>query len=138
MKTVLLFGTFDFLHSGHLHAFEEAKKLGDKLIVSVASDVAVKSIKGKLPIHTQDERLSLVQHLDVVDEAFVGDEELGVYSFFETMKPEIIALGYDQDGLMQDLKRFMNERNYTARIVILSMYKDGNTKSSSIKNELGL
>ncbi len=138
MKTILIFGTFDFLHSGHLHAFEEAKKLEGKLIVSVASDKAVESIKGKAPIHTEDERLALVQHIDVVDEAFVGDQELGVYSFFSTLMPDVIALGYDQDGLKEDLQKFFQTHGYTTELVTLSIYKDGKTKSSSIKSELGL
>ncbi len=138
MKTVLLFGTFDFLHSGHLHAFQEAKKLGEKLVVSVARDAAVKSIKGKVPIHKEQERLSLVQHIDVVDEAFLGDEELGVYSFFNELKPDIIAVGYDQEGLREDIQKFLKVNNGNANIVMLSIYKDGKTKSSSIKTTLGL
>ncbi len=138
MKTVLLFGTFDFLHSGHLHAFEEAKRQGEKLVVSVASDAAVESIKGKAPIHEEDERLLLVQHIDVVDDAFVGDEELGVYSFFSSLMPDVIALGYDQEGLKTDLQRFIEVNNYKTELTTLSMYKDGKTKSSSIKTELGL
>jgi FAD synthetase len=138
MKTILIFGTFDFLHSGHLHAFQEAKKLGDRLVVSIARDVSVENIKGKTPIHSEEERLRLVQHIDVVDEAFLGDEELGVYSFFSELKPDIIALGYDQDGLKLDLERFIKKHNYKAKIVTLSIYKEGKTKSSSIKKKLGL
>ena len=138
MKTVLFFGTFDFLHSGHIYAFEQAKKLGERLIVSVASDVAVKIIKGRVPIHSQNERLALVQHVDIVDEAFIGDEELGVYSFFLSVVPDVVALGYDQDMLKADLKQYIEKSNHTTHVVTLPIYRDGKTKSSSIKADLGI
>lgn len=138
MKTVLLFGTFDFLHSGHLHAFQEAKALGDRLVVSIARDKIVEQIKGKAPIHDEAERLGLVQHIEIVDDAFLGDEELGVYSFFSDVKPDVIALGYDQQELKQDIERFLEESGNKATLVTISAYKDGATKSSGIKNELGL
>lgn len=138
MKTVLLFGTFDFLHSGHLHAFKEAKQLGETLMVSVASDAAVKSIKGQAPIHTQDERLALVRHIDVVDEAFIGDEALGVYTFFKQSIPDVIALGYDQQALQEDIEQFMKENQINAELALLSTYNDGKTKSSTIKTALDI
>ena len=138
MKTVLLFGTFDFLHSGHLHAFQEADKLGDRLVVSVARDSAIDKIKGKAPIHSEHERLALVNHIEIVDIAFLGDKELGIYSFFEELQPDIVALGYDQDGLKRDLEIFIKEHEYNSTIVTLSIYKEGEIKSSTIKTKLGL
>lgn len=138
MNTVLLFGTFDFLHSGHLYAFEEAKKLGETLIVSIASDVAVEKIKGKKPIHLETERLELVQHIDIVDSAFIGDNELGVYSFFSEVQPDIIAVGYDQKELQTDLQIFLKKHGHKTQLILLPIYKEGKTKSSSIKADLGL
>ena len=138
MKTVLLFGTFDFLHSGHLHVFMEAKELGDRLFVSVASDAAVQEIKGNAPIHTQQERLSLVQHIDIVDTAFIGDETLGSYSFFAEFVPDVIALGHDQSGLEKNILSFIQKHGYQTKLVSLSRYKDGVTRSSTIKANLGI
>ncbi|EKD68199.1 MAG: Cytidylyltransferase [uncultured bacterium] len=138
MKKVLSFGTFDFLHSGHIFTFEKARKLGDTLIVSVARDRAIKKIKGKNPLHTEDERLALVRHIDMVDEAFLGDEELGVYSFFKKFVPDIIALGYDQPELKKDVEAFIATNEYHTICITLPPYKNGKTKSSTIKKSLGL
>ncbi|PIR03190.1 MAG: FAD synthase [Candidatus Magasanikbacteria bacterium CG11_big_fil_rev_8_21_14_0_20_43_7] len=138
MNTVLIFGTFDFLHSGHLHAFEEAKKLGDHLIVCVGRDKAVEEIKGTLPIHSEDERLRLVKHVDLVDDAFLGDEAQGIYSFFENIQPDVIALGYDQHDLRDDIEVYMKAHHAHAVLVNLPAYKQGDTKSSTIKHALGL
>lgn len=138
MKTVLIFGTFDFLHSGHLYALKKAKKLGDTLIVSVTRDSVVKKIKGKAPIHSEKERLELVQNLYIVDKAFLGDSNLGRYSFFKKLKPDYVALGYDQYDLKSDIEKFIKKNGYISSIVILPTYNNGKTKSSNIKQTLGL
>ncbi|HBB37712.1 MAG: Cytidylyltransferase [Candidatus Magasanikbacteria bacterium GW2011_GWD2_43_18] len=138
MKTVLLFGTFDFLHSGHMHTFEEAKKLGDTLIVSVARDKAVETIKAKFPLHSEEERLNLVRHIDIVDDAILGDEEQSVYSFFDKFIPDIIALGYDQDALKEDIETFIATHDYATTCVTLPVYKNGDMKSSRIKETLAI
>ncbi|PIR76570.1 MAG: FAD synthase [Candidatus Magasanikbacteria bacterium CG10_big_fil_rev_8_21_14_0_10_42_10] len=138
MKTVLLFGTFDFLHSGHIFTFEEAKKLGDILVVSVARDSAVENIKGKKPLHAEEERLALVKHIDIVDDAFLGDEEQSVYSFFAEFVPDVIALGYDQDALKADLETFLKARRIATSYITLPAYKPEQMKSSKIKESFGI
>ena len=121
-----------------MHVFTEAKKLGDRLVVSVASDAAVQEIKGKAPIHTEQERLSLVQHIDIVDTAFIGDEILGAYSFFSEFVPDVIALGHDQATLGEHISSFIQDKGYPTTVVTLSRYSDGNTRSSTIKANLGI
>lgn len=138
MSTVLLFGTFDFFHSGHLHAFLEAKKHADKLVVCVARDVAVKAIKGTTPIHRETERLALVQHIDLVDTAILGDEDQGVYSVIANFHPDVIALGHDQQALETSLSAFLATHGQRIPLVTLSAYGDGQSKSSTIKARLGL
>jgi len=138
MKTILLFGTFDFLHSGHIFTFEAAKKLGDTLVVSVARDAAVEQIKGKRPLHSEEERLALVKHIDIVDDAFLGDEEQSVYSFFSEFVPDVIALGYDQDALKADIEQFLSGHNIDATCVTLPAYKPEEMKSSKIKESFGI
>ena len=113
MKTVLLFGTFDFLHSGHIFTFEEAKKLGDVLVVSVARDIAIETIKGKKPLHSEEERLALVNHINIVEDAFLGDEKLGVYSFFESV---LFSLGSIVSiYLWTDIGFCINKKNHENR-----------------------
>ena len=94
MVKVMATGVFDILHLGHLHYLEESKKLGDELIVVIANDDTVRNLKHE-PITNQDIRLELVKALKPVDDAFLGHEG-DMYKIVEEIKPDIIALGYDQ------------------------------------------
>lgn len=133
-KRILLFGTFDFLHAGHLHVLQEAKKLGDELIVCVAQDNIVNHLKGSAPIHSQNERQRLVQSLAFVDEVVLGDSELSSYAVLDTVRPDIIALGYDQQALGEDIAQHRPE--FTQ--VMLSAFQPEKNKSSVIKKSLPL
>jgi FAD synthetase len=133
MRTVLIFGTFDFLHIGHLHVLTEAKKLCDRLVVSVARDLVVEEIKGKKSIHNEDERRKIVESLSLVDEVLLGDEKLSTYEILERIKPSVIALGYDQSELKSDIEQFLQKTNQDIQIVVLDRYRDNERKSSMIK-----
>ena len=61
-------GTFDLLHLGHIYYLKEAKKLGNKLAVVVATDVTVRNLKHE-PINPEEIRLNLIKELKIVDEA---------------------------------------------------------------------
>ncbi len=63
MKRVMVFGTFDFFHAGHLSLFRQAKKYGDVLIVIVSRDKRATEVKGKAPIHSEKERVELVRNI---------------------------------------------------------------------------
>ncbi|MER2492258.1 adenylyltransferase/cytidyltransferase family protein [Catenovulum sediminis] len=65
---VLALGVFDLFHIGHLNFLQLAKQQGDKLIVGVAPDVMCLKSKGKAPIIEQNQRMSIIQALNVVDE----------------------------------------------------------------------
>jgi len=69
MKIVLVTGGFDPLHSGHIEYFKAAKKLGDKLVVGLNSDEWLERKKGR-SFMPWNERLSIVNNLEVVDETF--------------------------------------------------------------------
>src|SRR3989338_2239706 len=69
MKKVLVGGCFDLLHFGHIQFLASAKKLGDRLIVALESDENVRRMKGNTrPIHTQAQRRTMLEALEVVDE----------------------------------------------------------------------
>jgi len=79
MKKIIVNGTFDIIHPGHLALLNYAKSLGDYLIVAIDTDNRVKHLKGpNRPINSQDERKLLLENIRAVDEVcfFESDSEL--------------------------------------------------------------
>jgi FAD synthetase len=98
MRTVLASGVFDRLHNGHVFYLEEARKLGDRLVVCVASDATAKK-SGKNPLLDERQRAELVASLKFVDRAFVGKDLGGEWTIYDTIREEkadVVALGFDQ------------------------------------------
>ena len=135
MKTVLAFGTFDLLHPGHLSYLTQAKKLGEKLIVVVATDSNVEKGKGKKPINSEEHRRELVEALSIVDEAIVGSEN-NYFECIEQIKPSIIALGYDQPANEKEIETKLKEKGIQTKIIKLKAYKPEVYKSSKIKEKV--
>ena len=76
MKRIIVNGTFDILHSGHLALLTYAKSLGDHLVVAIDSDRRVKELKGvSRPVNTQAERQELLSNLRSVDEVRIFDSD---------------------------------------------------------------
>ena len=94
-KIVLAGGVFDIIHPGHIHTLTAAKALGDVLVVAIATDKTAQKMKKMTPLHDQELRCELVSSLSMVDEAIVGHEE-DIFETVKEVKPDIIALGYDQ------------------------------------------
>ena len=86
MKVVLVTGGFDPLHSGHLAYFEEAKKLGDKLIVGVNSDDWLTRKKGR-PFMCFEERASIIREMEIVDKVigFDDSDDSACQAIFHTL-----------------------------------------------------
>ena len=116
-------GTFDLLHLGHIYYLREAKKLGDRLAVVVATDSTVRRLKHE-PVNTEEIRLNLIKELKIVDEAYLGHED-DMYEIVEEIKPDIIALGFDQlhdeNKIISELKK----RNIKIKVVRLTEFKGG-------------
>ncbi len=92
---VLAGGVFDIIHPGHIHTLNAAKKLGDVLVVVVATDNTAVKMKKRRPIHAQEQRQELVNSLSIVDLCLIGQEN-DIFKTVNHVKPQIIALGYDQ------------------------------------------
>jgi mutator protein MutT len=105
VRTVFVFGTFDRIHPGHLAFLERARALGDRLVVGVARDSHVRSLKAKEPHFPEATRRTNVSQQQVVDEAILCDETLGTYEILESVQPDVIAFGYDQTALETDVRR---------------------------------
>ena len=95
LRVVLAGGVFDIIHPGHIHTLNAAKDLGDVLIVVIATDKTAEKMKKRLPLHNQKQRKMLVDALSVVDLSVVGHEG-DIFKTVDAIRPQIIALGYDQ------------------------------------------
>ncbi len=95
LHVVLAGGVFDIIHPGHIYTLNEAKALGDVLVVVVATDNTSVKMKKRNPLHNQEQRQELVNSLSMVDLCLVGQED-DIFKTVNHVKPQIIALGYDQ------------------------------------------
>ena len=95
LRVVLAGGVFDIIHPGHIHTLNSAKSLGDVLVVVVATDKTTEKIKKRTPLHNQKQRQDLVNSLSMVDLCLIGHEG-DIFKTVEIVRPEIVALGYDQ------------------------------------------
>lgn len=120
MARVMATGVFDLLHTGHLYYLKEAKKYGNELIVVVACDETVKKKKHQ-PILPAEERRKLVEALKPVDKAVIGYED-DFLKIVEEIKPDVIALGYDQH--FESLEEKLKERGIKAKIVRCGKYEE--------------
>ena len=135
MKVVMVFGAFDGLHPGHLDFFQQAKKYGDTLVVSVGTDKNVEKIKGRRAHFNQKERLSLIKQLKIVDKAVLGAEE-DFYAHVRQYRPDVICLGYDQWAKEDKLRGELNKVGLNnTQIVRLRPYKQDRAKSSITKKK---
>jgi FAD synthetase len=131
---VLASGVFDLLHLGHVKFLEEAKKAGGKnaeLLVIVARDSTVQRMKGRKPIMPESQRRSLVESLRVVDEAVLGTEDFDIGDVIDRVKPDVIALGYDQTDMEARVREYVNKRGLRVRVVRLGKFENDELSSSS-------
>lgn len=131
---VLASGVFDLIHYGHVRFLEEAKKCGGsnaKLIVVVARDSTVKKMKGKEPVIPEDQRRAIVEALKPVDVAVLGYEDLRIGDVIEKVKPDVIAVGYDQKVVEEAVKKEISERRGKIRVVEIGRFGPGNLNGSS-------
>ena len=133
-KVVLASGTFDLLHFGHVRYLEEAKKAGGEnaeLIVIVARDNTVEERKGKKPVMPEDQRRSLVESLKVVDEAVLGYEGFNIDKVIEKIRPDVIAVGHDQDGIEREVRKVITEKGLNIQVAKIGRFGEEELNSSS-------
>ncbi|RLF64743.1 MAG: FAD synthase [Thermoplasmata archaeon] len=119
---VLVGGVFDIIHPGHIYFLKRAKELGDELIVVIARDSTVIKKKGRKPILPENIRKEIVEALKPVDRAVLGYEEGDIYKIVEEVKPDIIALGYDQDLDPKELEKELSKRGLNVKVVRIDKY----------------
>jgi len=128
MKRVVATGVFNILHPGHILYLEEAKKLGDELYVIVARDKTVKNKKRNRLI-PEEQRLQVIKALRMVDYATLGDEK-DMFKPILEIKPDVIALGRDQEFDEDKLRGELKRRGLETEVVRIQKYLNSDFCSS--------
>lgn len=132
MKTVMVFGSFDVIHPGHLYFLRQAKRYGDKVVIVIARDSTIEKIKGTKPKYNERERREHVRELGYAAKVVIGYEN-DPYEIIEELDPDVICLGYDQNSFSKGLKEELEKRGLKAKIHRLDAYKEHMYKSSKLK-----
>ena len=139
-KIVLATGAFDLLHLGHVRFLEASKRKGGRgarLIVVVARDKTVLNRKGLLPILPEDQRRELVGSLRAVDKAILGHTHLDLLGILLEVRPDIIAVGYDQMQIKTLVSKLLKKENLSMRLVQIPKFgADGLNSSTGIKQRV--
>ena len=135
LRIVLAGGVFDIIHPGHISTLNAAKVLGDVLVVVVATDNTAVKMKKRKPIHNQEQRQELVNSLGVVDLCLIGQEN-DIFKTVNLVKPQTIALGYDQVHQEQFITEGCKKIKLDAKVARLQS-PIPESSSSKIEKEYG-
>jgi cytidyltransferase-like protein len=117
-----------------LAALREAKRLGDVLVVVVATDTTVETLKERKPVFPEEDRRLLVEGLKPVDIAILGYEDVG-FGFeqvLDEVKPDIVAFGYDQEKLERAVAEIIQRQNLKIEMAKLPRFEHERYISSSL------
>jgi cytidyltransferase-like protein len=129
--TVLVFGTFDGLHEGHRYFLRRARSLGDRLVVSLSRDEFVRAFKAKSPRHDETQRRLRLEASGLADAVHLSDPVPGSYDILAKTRPDIVCLGYDQDALEGNLRRWLQAGRWGGRLVRVERKPGGIQKGSN-------
>ena len=132
MTRVMAVGIFDLLHAGHLHYVEQAKSLGEELVVVIAHDETVRKQQHE-PVTGQDLRRRMVEGLKPVDQAIIGNPPgVPIFEILKQIDPDLIALGYDQKHSIDAIRKGLDQHGFehveVTRVEGLSDDLDGTRK----------
>lgn len=131
--TVLASGVFDLIHYGHIFYLEEAKKACGKnarLIVIVARDTSIEK-RGKKPIVPEEQRRAIVEALKPVDEAILGYEPMNLEDVIMKIKPDIIAVGFDQKSMEDAVEKIVNSKGLKTKVIKIKQFRQEELNDSS-------
>jgi FAD synthetase len=133
---IMVFGTFDGVHKGHQNFFKQARILASKpfLIVSIARDKNVFKIKNKFPNLNEQKRVLLVKKFKLVDKVVLAGAGKHIPHIIKE-HPDIIALGYDQNNYVKNLKKDLKNKGLNVKIVRLKPYKKHIYKNHLLKKK---
>jgi FAD synthetase len=123
MRLVVATGVFEFIHPGHLLFLSEARKLGNRLVVVVARDSTVVNRK-RHPMVPETQRLEVVKSLKMVDDAVLGDDS-DMFLPVERLRPDVLALGFDQDFKEDEIASELRRRGLSVKVVRINAVHAG-------------
>ncbi|MEM0152942.1 MAG: DUF357 domain-containing protein [Ignisphaera sp.] len=132
-RIVLAAGSFDIIHPGHIEFLKWASSLGSKLYVIVSRDENYKRFKGFNPVFKESERLCIVSSLRYIYRALLGSIE-NILKSVEEIKPDVIALGYDQ-LLDINFDKEIRIKGLNAKVIRMDS-RIGSYSSSNIKDRI--
>jgi len=135
MTKVMVFGTFDIFHPGHVNFLRQARKYGDYLIVIIARDKTVLNIKKSLPRYQEKKRLAEIIKSNLTDKAVLGSLR-DKYQVVKKYQPAVICLGYDQKNFINQLAEKLKQFKLKTKIVRLKPYRPKIYKSSKLNGDL--
>lgn len=139
-KIVLAAGKFDILHLGHISYLEQARELAGEdgeLVVVIALDKTIIRERGAPPVFPQEQRRKIVESLKFVDRAVIGLDTNDHTLIVSEIKPDIIALGYDQYTDISSLEKHFAKKGLKTRILRLEKRDaDGLCSSTLIRERI--
>jgi len=134
MRKVLFGGSFDILHGNHLDILKIAKTFGDYLVVAIANDGRIRGKKHPaLPIFEAEERKKLIEHLDMVDEAYViydKPENNVIFKALKLIQPDVYVRTEEVNPIDEKAERKLC-KELGIEMKIIPRFSHPNFKSSS-------
>ena len=98
-RRVIVNGTFDILHRGHIEMLNYAKSQGSYLLVAIDSDKSVKELKGESrPVNNQEDRKFALDNLKCVDAVWIFDDQEELEHICKMYRPDLMVKGSDYRG----------------------------------------
>jgi len=134
IRVVFIGGGFEVVHIGHVYTISRAKRLGDVLVAVVARDSTIRKRKGREPITKERQRVALLSSLRQVDAAILGGKG-NIYDMLEKVRPDIVALGYDQHHREEEISKEAARRGLRVSVVRLGT-PDPSVKTTRLLREI--
>jgi rfaE bifunctional protein nucleotidyltransferase chain/domain len=120
---VMVNGTFDIIHRGHLMMLQHAKSLGDHLLVAIDTDRRVKELKGEnRPINNQDDRRYMLESLKCVNTVYFFDSKEELIDIMKEYQPDVYVKGSDWN-----LDRPSTAEQYCKQVIYYDRVSDYST-----------
>lgn len=128
---VVVFGTFDIMHPGHVVVLSKASKLGEVHVV-LTTDEMVQHFKSKLPVHPFSERKKRLEKMTIVEQVIPSDTVPNSYSTLNQIQPDNVILGYDQTHMRRKILDKMRDLGLRCKISVMPAYRRSVYKSAKL------